>query len=207
VTPYYEQDGVTIYHGDCADVIPTLAGVEIVLTDPPYCPELDTGKLNRIGKPVGYAWHDVEGPRGVDCGLVLSLGLPTVLWGANFFTDRLPTHPGWIVWDKQADGFVQGSPCELAWTNYLRNIRLYRRNYRGFTAPDKEHPTQKPVQLFAWVLRLDETPTGCVLDPYMGSGTTLVAAKNLGRRAIGIEIEEQYCEIAAKRLSQQVLAL
>ena len=204
--PYYEDDSVTIYHGDCREVLPV--GGDLVLSDPPYGMDVDTGKLQRIGKP-DYLWHSVEHAGDNWLPIVLGLGLPTVLFGANAYASRLPDHPGWIVWDKQADGFAQGSPAELAWSNFLTNLRMFRLNYRGFTtrSDPKWHPMQKPVRLMVWVLSLPETPSGVVLDPFMGSGTTLVAAKNLGRKAIGIEIEERYCEIAAQRCSQGVLDL
>ena len=205
MTPYYERDGITIYCGDCRGVLPVEC--DVVVSDPPYGMALDHGKLRRIGKPIGYEWHGVEHSGGVDVELLLSLGKPMLLFGANNYASRLPSYPGWVVWDKQADGFAQGSPAELAWSNYLTNLRLYRQNYRGFTTrgDEKSHAMQKPLRLMLWVLGLKETPVGTVLDPYMGSGTTLVAAKQIGRRAIGIEIEERYCEIAAKRLEQRVM--
>jgi DNA modification methylase len=201
VKAYYEQDGITIYHGDCRDVLPLAC--DVIVSDPPYAMAVDTGKLQRIGKPE-YKWHGVEHSGGVAVELLLSMRKPTVLFGANGYASRLSDHPGWIVWDKQADGFAQGSPAELAWSNYLTNLRMFRLNYRGFTTRDdpKGHPMQKPLALMRWILTLKETPDGTVLDPYMGSGSTLVAAKQCGRQAIGVEIEERYCEIAAARLSQ-----
>lgn len=202
--PYYDHGGVTIYHADCRDVLPLECAV--IVSDPPYGLAVDTGKLQRLGKP-DYEWHGVEHSGGVDTALLLSMGKPMVLFGANAYASRLPDHGGWIVWDKQTDGFAQGSPAELAWSNCLRNLRMFRLNYRGFTTRNdpKEHPMQKPLALMRWVLSLEEIPDGIVLDPYCGSGTTLRAAKDLGRKAIGIEVEERYAEIAAKRLSQEVL--
>jgi site-specific DNA-methyltransferase (adenine-specific) len=207
-TPYYSHAGITIYHGDCRDILPHVTA-DVVVTDPPYGMDVDNGKLRRIGKPIGYEWHGVEHAGTEWMRDVLALGLPTVLFGANAYASKLPDYPGWIVWDKQADGFAQGSPAELAWSNCLTNLRMFRLNYRGFTTRDdpKYHPMQKPVALMAWVLKLAEIPDGIILDPFMGSGTTLVAAKQLGRKDIGIEIEERYCEIAAKRLQQEVLPL
>lgn len=197
--PYYEDSSCVIYHGDCRDILPLDCAV--IVSDPPYGMTVDTGKLQRIGKP-DYQWHDVEHSGGVCVELLLSMNKPMVLFGANNFASRLPDHAGWIVWDKQSDGFAQGSPAELAWSNYLTNLRMFRLNYRGFTTRDdpKLHPMQKPVRLMRWILSLAETPAGTVLDPFMGAGTTLRAAKDLGRKAIGIEVEERYCEIAAKRL-------
>lgn len=202
--PYYDDDnGIVIYHGDCREVAPPLS-FGLIVSDPPYAMPVDTGKLQRIGKP-DYEWHSVEEHGGVDVPLVLSFSVPIVLFGANGYADRLPPHPGWIVWDKQSDGFAQGSPAELAWTNFLPNLRMFRLNYRGFTTRDdpKYHPMQKPVRLMQWVLGM--CPGGSVCDPYMGAGSTLVASKLEGRRAIGIEIEERYCEVAARRLQQGVL--
>jgi DNA modification methylase len=204
--PYYEHGGITIYHGDCREILPI--SCDVIISDPPYGMVVDTGKLQRIGKPT-YEWHGVEHSGGVCVDALLALGKPMILFGANGYCSQLPDHPGWIVWDKQCDGFDQGSPVELAWSNFLTNIRMFRLNYRGFTtrADPKEHPMQKPLALMSWILTLAETPGGTVLDPYMGSGTTLVAAKQLGRKAIGVEIEERYCEIAAQRLAQEVLPL
>ena len=204
--PYYEHAGVTIYHGDCREVLPLVA--DVVVTDPPYGMPMHCDKFKHAKDGHQY-WHGVEHAGTEWMRNVIALGLPTVLFGANAYASRLPDHPGWIVWDKQSDGFMQGSPAELAWTNYLTNLRMFRLNYRGFTMRDdpKSHPMQKPLALMRWVLALAETPTGVVLDPFAGSGTTLVAAKQLGRKAIGIELEEKYCEIAAKRLAQGALDL
>jgi hypothetical protein len=122
VKPYYEHAGITIYHGDSRDVLPVEC--DLIVSDPPYGARLDTGKLNRIGAPARYEWHGVEDWGGVDVARILAMGKPTVLFGANFFSSLLPDHGGWIVWDKQTDGFAQGSPAELAWSNYLRNLRM-----------------------------------------------------------------------------------
>ena len=208
LTPYYDDGrGIVIYHGDCRDILSHVRA-DVVVTDPPYGMAVNCDKLIRAKGGNAY-WHGVEHAGTEWMRDVLALGLPTVLFGANAYASKLPAHPGWIVWDKQSDGFMQGSPAELAWTNYLTNLRMFRLNYRGFTTRDdpKFHPMQKPVALMRWVIELAETPPGTILDPFMGSGTTLVAAKQLGRKAIGIEIEERYVEIAAKRLAQEVLPL
>ena len=131
-----------------------------------------------------------------------------ILWGANHYASRLESARGWLVWDKRG-GIPSNdqSDCELAWTNFLGVARLFHRYWNGGGINEERwHPTQKPIGLMRWCIEL-APPHELVIDPYMGSGTTLRAAKDLGRRAIGIEIEERYCEIAAKRLSQEVLAL
>ena len=191
-----------LWWGDCREVLPLLPKVDAVITDPPYGMEIDSGKLRRIGQPIGYEWHSVE-KAGTDwMEPLLALNVPTVLFGANAYASRLPNHPGWIVWDKQADGFAQGSPAELAWSNCLTNLRMFRLNYRGFTTVNdpKQHAMQKPLALMCWVLGLREIPAGTILDPFMGSGTTGVACIHFDRPFIGIEIERKYFDIACRRI-------
>ncbi len=126
-----------------------------------------------------------------------------ILWGANHYASRLPDTATWLVWDKREGGASDdNADCEIAWSNAGGPARLFSHRWRGMVkASEREerrmHPTQKPIVLMRWCLGF---VNGLVLDPYMGSGTTLVAAKLEGRKAIGIEIEERYCEIAAKRL-------
>ena len=194
----------TLYCGDCLEILPTLGKVDVVITDPPYGMVIDNGKLRRMGKPVGYEWHDVEHAGADWMAQILALDVPTVLFGANAYASKLPDHPGWIVWDKQADGFAQGSPAELAWSNCLTNLRMFRLNYRGFTTVNdpKFHAMQKPVALMEWVVGLREIPAGIILDPFAGSGTTGVACVNLGRRFIGIEIEPRYFDLACRRIEE-----
>ncbi len=139
-----------------------------------------------------------------------------ILWGANHYANLLPSSAGWLVWDKR-NGVASDnqSDCELAWTNFMGSARLHRQLWRGIAREGEEniaisgeklHPHQKPIKLLRWCLGF-APQADMILDPFMGSGTTLRAAKDLGRTAIGIEIEEKYCEIAAKRMEQEVLQL
>ena len=142
----------------------------------------------------GNEW-DKEAP---DLRFMMDSSTSFVIWGGNYFP--LPPSRCWLVWVKENAVPTMGQ-CELAWTNADRPIQSFSdsvgRNNFG-------HPTEKPVKLFQWSINESRT-TGTILDPFMGSGTTLRAAKDLGRKAIGIEIEEKYCEIAVKRLAQEVL--
>jgi site-specific DNA-methyltransferase (adenine-specific) len=211
VIPYYEQDGITIYHGDCREVLPFVCA-DVLLSDPPYGINLDTK-----ARYEGNADHApvVGDDQPFDPHHLLSLEIPSVLWGANHYCQHLPPSPGWLAWIKVIfDGAFgtrqmdkKQAEMELAWSNCVarpKSIRhLWDGVFRDSEYRTRFHPAQKPVAVMQWCLSL--MPKGVVLDPYCGSGPVLVAAKNLARRAIGIEIEERYCEIAAKRLSQGVL--
>lgn len=228
MTPYYEADGITIYHGDCREILPTLdSAPALVLTDPPYGISEVTTRSGAGRNSGGRGLHshsasrDFEAVRGddepFDPSHLLSYDR-LVLFGANHYADKLPPSPSWIVWDKldgltskRAVGFNDNADCEMAWTNLGGPARLLRQMWTGLLVRGEEnatarvHPTQKPVGLMRQIIEWRTEPGDLVADPYMGSGSTLRAAKDLGRRAIGIEIEERYCEIAAKRLGQMVL--
>lgn len=211
---YYSDESCQIFLGDCREILPQLPKVDCVVTDPPYgvalpCNYMSRGRSN-LTSCTNYA--DVYGDtRPFDPAPWLALQVPTVLWGANYFADKLPPKSGWLVWDKERPDTLDQATCELAWTNCVKGVRRFRYLWDGMRRAgekgERHHPTQKPVALMEWILELSWMPDGLILDPFMGSGTTLRAAKNLGRKAIGIEISEKYCEIAAQRLSQQVLPL
>jgi site-specific DNA-methyltransferase (adenine-specific) len=212
MTPYYEHAGITIYHGDCRLVLPTLPKCDLLLTDPPYGINYNPQRSRRSTQPGRNRkiWKSVEWTDGIigdeatfDPSHLMDYR-KAVIWGGNNFT--LPVG-GWFIWDKcKARNFV-GSDAELAWTNLTRLVRKFTFMWDGFRRDGEQgehyHPTQKPKELMTWCIE-QAGNAEVIVDPYMGSGTTLVAAKNLGRKAIGIEIEERYCEIAAKRLSQEV---
>ena len=132
------------------------------------------------------------------------MGLPTAFWGGNYFADKLPSCSGWLVWDKERPDELDQATCELAWTNFVKGVRRFRYLWHGMMRSGEKgenyHPTQKPVALQEWLLTLRWTPRGTILDPYMGSGTTGVACANLGRKFIGIEIDERYFQIACERI-------
>lgn len=194
--PYYQDSAVTIWHGDCREILPTLPRVDLVLTDPPY------GLGDKLlggnwGRRIGAAAVWDQEP--ADVAPILALNVPTIIWGGNYF--NLPLSRCWLIWVKR-DAVPTVATVDLAWTNFDAPSK-----YFDTTNGERNgHPTLKPLRLFSWCIqRADNycTPS-LILDPFMGSGTTLRAAKDLGRKAIGIEIEERYCEIAAKRMSQEV---
>lgn len=199
--PYYEHGGITIYHGDCREVLPTVA-FDATVSDPPYgvLAEGGSAATRRSGgnKDNGVMAWDVapDGPL-----LDRLIAKPAMLWGGCHLL--LPPTYGYLVWDKQIDGLNFGE-VEYCWTNLRFAPRVFR--YRAVSVDGgKVHPTQKPEALMSWCLRFLPKGVGVILDPFMGSGTTLRAVKDWGRSAIGIEREERYCEIAAKRLSQETL--
>jgi site-specific DNA-methyltransferase (adenine-specific) len=205
VKPYYQDDAVTIYHGDCREVLPGLDKADLLLTDPPY----GIADVWKGGSGHGWAkasavtaernaW-DVSPPDGNTMREILLKGDEAIVWGGNHFP--LPISRGWLVWTKPERNFTL-SEAELAWTTRNSVVRVFD----GVRSePGRVHPTQKPLALMVWCLNFFQSAQ-TVLDPFMGSGTTLRAAKDLGRKAIGIEIEERYCEMAAKRLAQEVLS-
>lgn len=198
--PYYQQDGITIYHGDCRKILPALPPVGAVITDPPYGlgDRMQGGTWGAADKYADMRKWD-EAPTGVFLTSLAQLTPICVLWGGNYF--RLPPTRCWLVWDKQ-NAVETMSDVEMAWTSLDRPSK---RISLPVGTHIHGHPTEKPLPLMIWTLMQIKNHPSPILDPYMGSGTTLVAAKMNGQRAIGIEIEERYCEIAAKRLGQGVL--
>lgn len=225
MTPYYNHAGITIYHGDCRDVLPELVGVDSVVTDPPYGVFLTEKRAKQRGggvfsRPGGYSFEDTPAyiadvvvPVIIDCrarvrSVCVTPGTRN-LWAyppaddmGCFFSAAGTGMGKWGFTCSQPILFYGADP-------YLQKSLGSRPNSCGQTYPNDansyDHPCAKPMPMMSWLVRRASLEGELVLDPFMGSGTTLQAAKNAFRRAIGIEIEEKYCEIAAKRLSQEVL--
>lgn len=206
--PYYQDNVVTIYHADCRDILPSIepGSIDLVFADPPY----GTGK--------DYLSYNDNSLVRIDSWLPLcrALGLCIVTPGyINMFRYPQPDHVG-IRIDKTAQ-----SPATIAWMNKWEPIFFYGKLLNPKmrlawdvieTASQTErvheplnHPCPKPIHLLLVLIEQLTLPSHIILDPFMGSGTTLRAAKNLGRKAVGIEIEEKYCEMAVRRLAQEVL--
>ena len=203
--PYYKDEWATIYHGDCREV--GLRG-DVVITDPPY------GLRPINGTGYGRARVRIEGDEtfGLTEWLLSTWDGPAIVFGLWQRPPEAREAVRQLVWSKTRLGL---SGSKLPWRNSHEVAWVYGDSWRAAdrgtvwrTSHDHgaEHPTQKPIELMQWLVEA-ALPEWEITDPFMGSGTTLVAAKNLGRKSIGIEIEERYCEIAAQRLSQGVLDL
>lgn len=207
--PYYDNGQQVIYHGDCRDLLPLLPKVDLLLTDPPYGlgdkwtggggSERTSWKFN----PSEARQWDGNAPDFMPS--ILEIAKEAIIWGGNYFP--LAPESRWLIWDKKQNDQWTTGQAELAWTNLGGTVRCFRyAQCEQATDEEKLHPTQKPLKLILWCFRWSKTK-GVVLDPFMGSGTTLVGAKLLDRKCIGIEREERYCEIAARRLEDTTPSL
>ncbi len=211
MTPYYDKDGITIYHGDCREMTEWL-GADVLVMDPPYG-ESHASNWNGPFKGQQIA-NDCDSDTR-DSILDWWGGRPAVVFG-KWSVAKWGKPRGVLAWDKgPASGMGDLSfPWKASW----EDVAIYGKGWQGHRDEgvlrgkcvvtwsgkgQRLHPNEKPT----WLLRhiIEKAPCGTILDPFMGSGTTIVAAKELGRTAIGIEIEERYCEIAAKRLAQGIL--
>jgi site-specific DNA-methyltransferase (adenine-specific) len=189
-------EGVTLYLGDCREVLPTLGKFDAVVTDPPYGIGFaaQPTKWQRRAGHVAREWDDLT----VD-GLqeLLALGKKQVVWGGNYYP--LAPSRGWLSWFKPDAPPSMGS-VEFAWTNLDQNPRQISQSISATNAERVGHPTQKPLAVMNFTL-CEIGPAQTILDPFMGSGTTGVAAVKLGRSFTGIEVDPGYFEIALKRIS------
>jgi DNA modification methylase len=199
IAPYFSSGGVTIYHGDSRDILPGLEpGFDALVTDPPYGIGFaaEPTKWQRLAGAQGETWDDARPDFIV---WALRFAPVQIVWGGNFF--ELPVSRGWLVWVKP-DAPPSMSTVELAWTNLDRCAQHVTHSISATNPERVGHPTQKPLAVMKWTLA--QLPGARrLVDPFMGSGTTLVAARDMGLEAVGIELEERYCELAAKRLLQQ----
>ena len=204
--PIYDIDGITLYHGDCGEVLPQLKGwADLCLTDPPYGIDLDAS-YSKFKNATQY--RTVRGDdKAFDAGMLLDIAPKLIVWGGNCFASTLPDFPGWLAWVKTGrnGAKIRQAEMELAWTNFVTRSQAFRFTWIGAYREGAKlvlaHPTQKPIQLMRWCLSLAPEAEK-IIDPFAGSGTTLVAAKEMGRRAIGIEIDERYCQTIIQRLGQ-----
>lgn len=207
----------TMILGDCRDHRETLSGADVVLTDPPYgmnyrsghnsAPSGDRRKMLRKDGNFTPIAGDAQ---PFDPDVILSLDSPSIIWGANHFNERLPSGRRWLIWNKLCGKtpVPSGSDVELAWCSERGPDRIFDHLWRGIMRAGEEnvahsaklHPNQKPVALMAWCLTF--LPTGAVADPFMGSGSTGVAALRANRSFIGVELDPTYYEIACQRVDE-----
>lgn len=199
--------------GDCVDILPTLEKVDAVITDPPYGINFAHGGNDNSGIGKGryatkFAGEKIIGDdKPFDPVEICGLGLPTIMWGGNHFADRLKASPCWFIWDKRsASGHTNDfADCEIAWTNLGGVARVFRHHWDGMMKASERgesrvHPTQKPIALMIWCIEQVKSNPQTIIDPFMGSGTTGVAAIQLGIKFIGIEREQKYFDIACERI-------
>lgn len=197
---------VTLYCEDCLEVLPTLAGVDACVTDPPYgLGDLWVGG-GGVGKKTSWAFNPNEA-KGWDGktipGLeaVLDLVKELIVWGGNYY--RFPPSRSWLIWDKKQNDEWTTGQAEMAWTNLDIPIRMFRfAQCEQASEGPKYHPTQKPESLMVWCLKWIASKSVC--DPFMGSGTTGVACVRTGRNFIGIEKERKYFDIAVERIKREL---
>jgi site-specific DNA-methyltransferase (adenine-specific) len=200
VKPYYQDKWVKIYHGDCREILPQLdVKVDLVLTDPPY-------------GITDAEWDKV--PSREIFSEIFRISERQIIFGGHFF--NLPTRDGWIIWNKMP--FLKtGNQAELIWTSFLKKNQIVDFRYAGNVIGNTNKPdyrikrvdftSQKPIAFIEYLIKTFTVEGDLILDPFLGSGTTVIACKKLNHCAIGIEIREECCEIAAKRCSQEVMEL
>lgn len=224
IQPYYQDESVIILHGDCHELLPRLPkGIfDLLITDPPYGVKLNTdntrfrqrngrqhGHISKLGNKIGSnSGRPLTGDDEVfDPRFLLQYGTHQVIWGWNHFPDQLPRGTC-LVWVKRNDDAFGKflSDAELAWMSKGHGVYLRRDLSNNAIWQSRIHPTQKPLTLMKWCLSFFPN-ANMVIDPFMGSGTTLRACKDLGLYSVGIEIEERYCKLAAERMHQEAMTL
>lgn len=215
--------GVLIWQGDCIDLLRVLPdnSFDLCLTDPPYGIGADAGSMRRAGKQYGKS-----GAPGCDYGVsewdkqppdkryfdeIRRVSKNQIIWGGNYFTKMLPPSPCWLVWDKRERDMTNSyADCELAWTSFKGAAKMFRFMWMGYTRRGDEervHPTQKPVELFMWCIRMFSKEGDVIFDPYAGSGTTGIAAHRLGRQFSLAEKDARYVQLIRERLNKLVLGI
>ena len=193
----------TLYLGDCREIAPTLERPAAVISDPPFG-TADLWKAAHV--PKRRKWHlfgegDIQQWDHADAFVLElpALADRVILWGGQFY--ELPVSRGWLVWNKIIRNFST-SVCELAWTNIPAPVDAFDYSHGQLANEGKEHPTQKPVPLMRWCIEKAKVPAGLILDPYMGSGSTGVAAVQMRHPFTGIEIEPRYFDTACRRIEE-----
>lgn len=207
-----------IHPGDCMEYLPHLPDkcIDLVLTDPPYGGGFDTMKhisVNNKAQCGNYKYSEWNNsiPEKNVFDEIFRVSKNQIIWGGNYFTEYLKNSPCWLVWDKVNTGNF--ADCELAWTSFKKSTRMFSFMWNGMLQGDMKnkteriHPTQKPHQLFQWVLENYSEQDQLILDPFSGSGTAAIACHNLKRKFICIEKDPEYVEKSIKRLEQEKIQM
>lgn len=206
----------TLYLGDCLEVMPTLGAFDAVVTDPPYGIGESAGKAKTrtsgltSGLTSGHLYQRDYGDKSWDddtaddaVSQAIDISKHAIVFGGNYY--NLPPTSCWLVWNK-LNGTTDFADCELAWTNLPKAVRKIDWLWNGCMRQEKhiarEHPTQKPLRVMEWCIEHLPSAAETILDPFMGSGTTLVACAKLGRKGTGIELDPEYFEIACRRVEE-----
>ena len=204
---------ITLIHGDCMDYMKSLPdkAFDLAIVDPPYGigesgeSNHSRDKLAKAKRYKNYAGNDLEPPSVEYFKELLRVSENQIIWGANHFISRNPIDSScWIVWDKNNSGDF--ADCELAWTSFKSAVRLFKFTWNGMlqeNMKDKEirqHPNQKPVQLYKWLLKNYANPTDTILDTHGGSFSSAIAAHDGHFKFTGIELDADYYEAAKKRI-------
>ena len=199
-----------LYKGDCYEILPTLEGVKACISDVPYGMNYRHGASYSAVKRVRTRHVDTKiigDDKPFDPAPFLNFDV-VALFGANHFANRLPNSKGWMVWNKRPGMKpMDFSDCELIWTNQQTHIKMIEFMWSGVCRQGEAgeivlHPTQKPIAVMRWIIQELTQPDDVIFDPFMGSGSTGVAALQLGRRFIGCEIDPNYFATAEKRIKQ-----
>lgn len=212
-----------IYCGDCLELMKQIPdkSIDLVLTDPPY--GIDIGKMNftnsvnggvaKRNDYKGKADWDKYTPDSEYFAEIMRISKNQIIFGGNYFTDKLSPSGCWIIWDKRVEDKYSNdfADCEMAWTSFKKPSRIIRYLWSGMLQGNmqakerRQHPTQKPTEVIRKILNDFSEPNQTILDPFLGSGTTAVACQELHRNFIGIEISPEYVKIAEDRLKQKPL--
>jgi site-specific DNA-methyltransferase (adenine-specific) len=205
--------------GDCLEVMKDMDdnSVDLVLTDPPYGIDVAKGEIFGGAGVTSNTKHtksdwDKFKPTKEYFNEMIRVSKNQVIFGGNYFTDYLEPSGCWVTWDKRC-GILENNfaDCELAWTSFNKPSKVIRYLWAGMLQKNmkvkekRQHPTQKPLPVMKELVEMFSKKGDTILDPFLGSGTTAVACKELGRNFIGIEISKEYCKIAEDRLRQEVL--
>lgn len=198
----------TLINSDCEIALKTLEKISAIITDPPYGINMDKGfDGSGLAPRRTYDDHwDSYTPEKKVFDLMLNKAKDVFIFGGNYFADKLPVNGHWLVWDK-LNTMPTFSDCELVWTNLKKkSVKRFQYEQNGFVGQKEKrvHPTQKPVQVMKWVISQIKEPS-VICDPFMGSGSTLVALEQMKIAGIGIEKNEKYFNIACERVFEATL--